>query len=91
MSDRLKLIFVRLLPVILLTGAGACVVSVEGPDAYAIRNFLPLVCVSLLSLVTLLLGHRHWLDHRLASVKRNVKTCAPSRFQASRALLGWSA
>lgn len=62
MTDRLKLIFVRLLPVMLLTGAAAAyVVSIEGPDAYVMRNMIPLVSVILLALVALLLGNGHWL------------------------------
>lgn len=62
MSDRLKLLLLRLLPVLFLTvAAAAYIVSVEGGDAYVIRNLLPLVCVVLLSLVTLLQGNGRWL------------------------------
>jgi hypothetical protein len=61
-SDRLKLVVVRLLPVLLLAGAAAAVIiSLEGPDSYAIRNLFPLACVILLALITLLRGDGHWL------------------------------
>ncbi len=61
MSDRLKFFLVRLLPVVFVTTAAAAyIVSVEREGAYAIRNLLPLVCVVLLSLVTLLKGNGRW-------------------------------
>lgn len=55
------LIFVRLLPVLLaMCAAAAYVISVEGGNAYAIRNTVPLVLVVMLSLLALLLGKGQW-------------------------------
>lgn len=53
--------FVRLLPVLFLVAAGiAYVLHVEGNDAYALRNTLPMLVVILLALVTLYRGGGQW-------------------------------
>ena len=53
--------FVRLLPVLFLVAAGiAYVLHVEGDDAYALRNTLPMLVVILLALVTLYRGGGQW-------------------------------
>lgn len=56
-----KLIFIRLLPVLLAMGAAAAYVgSVEGGHAYALRNILPLALVTVLSLIVLIMGNGKW-------------------------------
>ena len=55
------LVFIRLLPVILVTAAAmAYVVHVEGGDAYAIRNIVPMLIVILLAALTLYKGRGRW-------------------------------
>jgi len=52
---------IRLLPVALLTTAAAVYVFyVEGADAYAYRNVVPMLVVLLLAIITLLRGSGHW-------------------------------
>ena len=54
--------FARMLPVLFLAAAAAAiVVHVEGEDAYAVRNCLPMAAVLLLSFITLWLGDGEWL------------------------------
>jgi hypothetical protein len=61
MSPVSKLIFVRLLPVLLIVAAAAFyAASVERGDAYLLRNLVPMLVVIILSLVTLLLGKGKW-------------------------------
>lgn len=53
--------WLRLLPVAALLGAAMLyVVRVEGPDAYAVRNMLPMLGVLLLAVVTLFRGNGRW-------------------------------
>ena len=57
----LRLITVRLLPLILLTGAaGAWFNDVQGGGPYVLRNFVPLVIMLLFALITLLRGQGSW-------------------------------
>jgi len=57
----LRLITVRLLPLILLTGAaGAWFNDVQGGGPYVLRNFVPLIIMLLFALVTLLRGQGSW-------------------------------
>ncbi len=57
----LRLITVRLLPLILLTGAaGAWFNDVQGGGPYVLRNFVPLFIMLLFALVTLLRGQGSW-------------------------------
>ncbi len=57
----LRLITVRILPLILLTGAaGAWFNDVQGGGPYVLRNFVPLVIMLLFALITLLRGQGSW-------------------------------
>ena len=57
----LRLITVRLLPLILLTGAaGAWFNDVQGGGPYVLRNFAPLIIMLLFALITLLRGQGSW-------------------------------
>ncbi len=57
----LRLITVRLLPLILLTGAaGAWFNDVQGGGPYVLRNFVPLIIMLLFALITLLRGQGSW-------------------------------
>ena len=57
----LRLITVRLLPLILLTGAaGAWFNDVQGGGPYVLRNIVPLIIMLLFALVTLLRGQGSW-------------------------------
>ncbi len=52
---------IRLLPVLLITAAAiAYVADVEGPDAYVLRNAVPLVILVVLSAITLFRGGGSW-------------------------------
>lgn len=52
----------RLLPVLFLAAAAAAIVfHVEGGDAYAVRNCLPMGAVVALAFITLWLGDGEWL------------------------------
>ncbi len=54
MHMRLGLISLRLLPVLFVTiAAMAYVAHVEGADAYAVRNVMPMLMVIVLSALTL--------------------------------------
>lgn len=57
----LALLFVRLLPVLLVTLAAIAYAAwVEGPGGYAIRNAVPMLLVLLLSVVVLVRGEGRW-------------------------------
>jgi hypothetical protein len=57
----LRLITVRLLPLILLTGAaGAWFNDVQDGGPYVLRNVVPLIIMLLFALVTLLRGQGSW-------------------------------
>ncbi len=57
----LRLITVRLLPLILLTGAaGAWFNDVQDGGPYVLRNVVPLILMLLFALVTLLRGQGSW-------------------------------
>lgn len=61
MSSGPGIVFIRILPVIFATTAAIFYTSyIEGPDAYAIRNAAPMVCVVLLSAITVYKGGGHW-------------------------------
>ena len=61
MDVRLGLITLRLLPVLFVTVAAMFYVAyVEGPDAYAIRNVMPMMMVIILSILTLHKGEGSW-------------------------------
>jgi hypothetical protein len=61
MAVRPGLVAFRLLPVLFVTLAGMFYVAyVEGPDAYAIRNVIPMLVVIILSAVTLYRGGGSW-------------------------------
>lgn len=61
MKSLASLIIVRLLPVLFAVAAAiAYVLYVEGDDAYAIRNTLPILAVLALALLTLRIGNGHW-------------------------------
>lgn len=61
MKSLAGVIVVRLLPVILVTAAIIVyVVNVEGGDAYAVRNTLPMLVVILLAAMTLKSGGGRW-------------------------------
>ncbi len=52
---------VRLLPLVLLTGAaGAWFNDVQGGGPYVLRNFVPLIIMLLFALLTLLRGQGSW-------------------------------
>lgn len=56
-----KLIVIRLLPVLLITASAIVYIShIEGPDAYAIRNAVPMIVFSILSAITLYRGSGSW-------------------------------
>lgn len=58
---RRRKILVRLAPVLcLLIAAGVWIVDVEGPDAYASRNLLPLMLVAVLAAEVLRRGNGRW-------------------------------
>ncbi len=57
----LRLITVRLLPLVLLTGAtGVWFNDVQGGGPYVLRNFVPLFIMLLFALLTLLQGKGSW-------------------------------
>jgi len=57
----LRLVTVRLFPLILLTGAaGAWFNDVQGGGPYVLRNFVPLIIMLLFALITLLRGQGSW-------------------------------
>ncbi len=57
----LRLMTVRLLPIVLLTGAaGAWFNDVQGGGPYVLRNFVPLIIMLLFALLTLLRGQGSW-------------------------------
>lgn len=61
MKSLTSLIVARLLPVLFtIAAAAAYVLYVEGDDAYAIRNTLPMLAVLVLALLTLRSGKGHW-------------------------------
>lgn len=61
MSVAVRLTIFRMLPPLFFTsGAIAYVAYVEGPDAYAMRNTLPMLMVLMLSALTLYKGGGHW-------------------------------
>lgn len=61
MAKATRLILIRLLPVLFVTAAAtAYIMDVEGPDAYAIRNTVPVVLLVVLSALTLLRGKGNW-------------------------------
>lgn len=56
-----KLIVIRLLPVLLVTASAIAYIShIEGPDAYALRNAVPMIIVLILSAITLYRGSGSW-------------------------------
>ena len=61
MAKSPKLILIRLLPVLLVAAAAmAYIADVEGPDAYLMRNFAPLIILVALSALTLYRGDGSW-------------------------------
>ncbi len=61
MKAPLSLLFVRLMPVVFVTAAAAAYAFyVEGPDAYAARNAVPMFAVLVLAGVTLYRGGGMW-------------------------------
>ena len=61
MANAIKLFLVRLLPVLLIAAAAiAYIMDVEGPDAYAIRNTVPVLLLLVLSALTLFRGKGNW-------------------------------
>ena len=61
MAKATRLILIRLLPVLFITAAAtAYIMDVEGPNAYAIRNTVPVVLLLVLSALTLLQGKGNW-------------------------------
>ena len=61
MGKVLKLIVIRLLPVLLVTASAIAYIShIEGPDAYALRNAAPMIIVLILSTITLYRGSGSW-------------------------------
>jgi len=62
MAKPWKLIFIRLLPVLLIVAAAmATIADIEGPDAYVMRNVVPLMLLVVLSAVTLYRGDGSWI------------------------------
>ena len=62
MAKPWKLIFIRLLPVLLIVVAAmATIADIEGPDAYVMRNVAPLMLLLFLSAVTLYRGDGSWV------------------------------
>ena len=62
MATAIKLILIRLLPVLLVAAAAvAYIADVEGPDAYAIRNAAPVLALVALSAITLYRGNGSWI------------------------------
>lgn len=58
---RSRLVLVRLLPVLFVTIAAiAYTTHVEGPDAYALRNAVPMLIVVLLAASALVRGEGRW-------------------------------
>ena len=61
MTRKTRLIFVRLLPVLLvIVAAMFYAASIERTDAYIWRNLLPMLTVVVLAVVTLVRGNGHW-------------------------------
>ena len=61
MAKATRLILIRLLPALFITAAAtAYIMDVEGPDAYAIRNTVPVALLLVLSALTLLRGKGNW-------------------------------
>lgn len=55
------IVLLRMLPVMLFTGAAILYIAyVEGPDAYAARNALPMLLVCVLSAMTIFKGGGRW-------------------------------
>ncbi len=62
MAKGLKLIIIRLLPVLLIVAAAITYVAeVEGPDAYVMRNTAPMMLLVVLSALTLYRGNGSWI------------------------------
>ncbi len=56
-----KRIVIRLVPVLLITASAIVYIShIEGPDAYALRNALPMIVFLVLSAITLYRGGGNW-------------------------------
>ena len=54
-------VFIRILPVLLLTIAAIFYISyIEGADAYALRNAAPMLVVIVLAAITVWRGNGHW-------------------------------
>jgi hypothetical protein len=61
MGKAAGVILIRILPVVMVTTAAIFfVVYVEGPDAYPLRNAVPMVIVIVLAAVTLYRGGGNW-------------------------------
>ncbi len=61
MGKESRLIAIRLLPVLLITASAIAYIShIEGPDAYAIRNAVPMIVLAFLSAITLYRGGGSW-------------------------------
>ena len=62
MAKTLKLILIRLLPVVFVTGATvAYIFDIQGPDAYVMRNTVPMIVLVGLSALTLYRGAGNWV------------------------------
>lgn len=62
MAGTIKLIVLRLLPVLLIAAATAAyIVDVEGPDAFAAQNIAPLIPLVVLSAFSLYRGDGNWI------------------------------
>lgn len=61
MSNSAGVVLLRILPVLLLTIAGILYVAyIEGPDAYAVRNALPMLLACALSAIAVIKGGGRW-------------------------------
>ncbi len=62
MASAFKLILIRLLPVLFVTGAAvAYIFDIQGPDAYVLRNTVPMIALVGLSALSLYRGAGSWI------------------------------
>ncbi|MFQ5983741.1 MAG: hypothetical protein ACE5KS_10270 [Woeseiaceae bacterium] len=62
MAKAWKLIILKVTPVLFVTASAVAYVShVEGPDAFALRNAMPMIIVAVLSAITLYRGNGSWI------------------------------
>jgi hypothetical protein len=79
MSASAPVVFARLLPVLFVTFAAiAYAAYVEGPNAYAVRNSVPMLIVLLLAAVVLIRGGGRWTGRGVCWVLGTIGFAIPA-------------